>query len=151
MIVGFNFNRLIAERRIQKVGRININNNIRIMNVEESDVVTQKNASALNISFEFSSNYTSDKSKEKSDVGQILITGSAVYVDDKRKILSMLKTWNKDKKLPEDIISGVLTELLTRANIEAVILSKEVNLPPPMPMPRVGPMKKGKADNSYIG
>jgi len=40
-------------------------------------------------------------------------------------------------KVPKDIMSGVLNTVLTKCNIEALILSQKVNLPPPIPLPSV--------------
>ena len=41
------------------------------------------------------------------------------------------------KKIAKDIMSRVLNAVLAKCNIEALILSQEVNLPPPIPLPKV--------------
>ncbi len=148
MLVGINFDRLIAERRAQKIDKISINNNIRVLNVQESGVVTKQSDKAIDIQFEFSAKF-------EPNVGQILITGTAIYVLPKKKTIQVLKEWKKNKKLPDDIVAEVLTALLARANVEAILLAKEVNLPPTIPMPKVEPPRKKSKDknkdNSYIG
>ena len=147
MIVGVNFKKLIADKRKNKFGSININNNIRIVDVKESKMITAKGDKALDVDFEFVSKY-------EPDVAQILIEGVAVYVNKDKETTKIFKQWEKEKKLPEKALEEVLSALLLQANIEAVLLSKEINIPPPIPMPRVSKAKTQKAskeDKSYIG
>lgn len=147
MIIGVGFKKLIADKRKNKFGSININNNIRIVNVKESKMITAKGDKALDVDFEFISKY-------EPDVAQILIEGTAVYVNKEKETTKIFMQWEKEKKLPENTLEEVLSALLLQANIEAVLLSKEINIPPPIPMPRVSKAqakKSGKEDKSYIG
>ena len=82
-------------------------------------------------------------------MGNITFEGEILYMADPKKNKEILSSWKKDKKLPKDLMGGLLNNILTRCNIKALIFSQEVNLPPPIPLPKVqmGP----KEESSYIG
>ena len=147
MIVGINFTKLIADRLGETAGRIDINNNIRISNVNEAKLVTAKGDKALEIEFEFTSKY-------EPNLAQLLLIGKAVYVNKEKEAKEIFNGWKKNKKVPEKYLEEILSGLLMRANVEAVLLSKEINIPPPIPLPRIGKKSASKVksgDNSYIG
>ena len=43
----------------------------------------------------------------------------------------------KDKKIPKEVMTPVLNNILAKSNVEALVLSRELNLPPPIPLPKV--------------
>ena len=43
----------------------------------------------------------------------------------------------KEKKLNKDVAEKIINNILTKCNIQSIILSNTVNLPPPVPMPKV--------------
>ena len=141
-IVGFNFTKISVERKSGNIsGKVNIANNISIKNAEKKDLSLGKaKQDGIKFSFEFTSKYTPD-------VGSILLNGEVLYMEDKAKVEEILNNWKKDKKLPPDVITPMLNMALTKSNIQALILSQEINLPPPIPLPKVE-QKEGK---DYIG
>ena len=46
-------------------------------------------------------------------------------------------------------MAGLLNTILTKCNVQALILSQEVNLPPPIPMPKVQIAQQ--TEKNYIG
>jgi len=77
------------------------------------------------------------ESKYDPKVGHIALSGDVIYVNTEQKITEIEKMWKKDKKLPTEVVEGIMGNILSKCNIEALIMSKEVNLPPPLPMPKV--------------
>ena len=131
MIIGFGFTKISAEKNSSAKGKIEINNNVTIKNVEESDISLGKDkSSSLKFTFEFKSTYAPD-------MGHITFEGEVIYMTDSKKSKEILAQWKKDKKLPKEIMPGLLNTILTRCNIKALIFSQEVNLPPPIPLPKV--------------
>jgi len=128
-ILGMNFTKINAERKSPLRGKININNNIAITDVKKQDLKVQNQESAI-IEFEFIATYDPN-------IGEITIKGDTVVVEEPKKIGEILNQWKKDKKLPEDILSQVMNNLLTKCNIEALIIGREVGLPPTLNMPKV--------------
>ena len=130
-IIGFNFTKIDVLRKGRLEGQINISNNVGIKDVRESKVELGKaSQSGIRFTFEFSSSY-------EPDVGHINIEGEVIYVGSDKKVKDIASMWKKSKKVPQDVMTEVLANVLTKSNVEALILSRDVNLPPPIPMPKV--------------
>ena len=131
MIVGFGFTKMSAEKNANSKGKIEINNNVTIKNIEESDIALGKDKqTAIKIIFNFLSKYSPD-------LGNISFEGEIIYMADSKKGKEIIASWKKDKKLPKDLMAPILNTILTKCNIKALILSQDVNLPPPIPLPKV--------------
>ena len=143
MIVGFGFTKLSAERIEPAKGKIDINNNVSIKDVVEDNFSLGKdNQNVIKFKFEFTSKY-------EPSVGTILFEGDLLYMEEPKKAKEILSSWKKDKKIPKELMEGLLNTILTKCNVQALIMSQEVNLPPPIPMPKVQLANQG--DNNYIG
>ena len=130
-ILGFNFMKMAIERKEGIKGKINIKNNVRINNIEEADIpVSNDKQKALKFIFEFSSEY-------EPQVGSITLVGDLLLVEDSKKASSIVAEWKKDKRISKEVMTPLLNTILTRCNIQALILSQQVNLPPPIPLPKV--------------
>ena len=135
-IVGFNFTKLEAEKKELVKGKININNNVSIKNVEEKKLsLANDKQKVLSFTFEFTAKYDPD-------IGSIKFIGDVLFMEESKKTKEILDGWNKDKKLPKDIMPHILNTVLNKCNIQALILSEQVNLPPPIPMPKLQPAEK---------
>lgn len=140
-IVGFNFTKILVERKAQRPGKISISNNIAIKKVEaEEFTIGTSKQKGLRFEFEFKSTY-------KPNVGQILLNGIVLFIDKPKKVEEVLKVWKKEKKVPKDIGTAILNTALNRCNIQAIVMSKEINLPSPIPLPRI----KTRQQAGYIG
>ncbi len=130
-IVGFNFTKIEAERLEAAKGKINVSNNVTISKVEEKNLALGNDKQkVLAFTFEFTSNY-------EPKVGQIKLTGETLFMDDSKKAKEVLDGWKKEKKLPKEIMTGIINAILGKCNIQSLILSEQVNLPAPIPLPRV--------------
>ena len=142
MIVGFGFTKLNAERKEAAKGKIDINNNVTIKDVQEDNFSLGKDKqNVLRFIFEFTSKY-------EPSIGTILFEGELLYMEEPKKIKEILSGWKKDKKISKDIMAGLLNTVLTKCNVQALILSQEINLPPPIPMPKV---QVAEPEKNYIG
>ena len=142
MIVGFGFTKLSAEKKEQVKGKIDINNNVSVKDVVEDNLSLGKDKqNIVKFIFEFTANY-------EPSVGKILFEGEVLYLEEPKKVKEILASWKKDKKLPKELMGGILNTILTKCNVQALILSQEVNLPPPIPMPKV---QMQAPDKNYIG
>ncbi len=142
VVVGFNFSKIRVERKEGGVsGKINISNNVSIKNIEQKDLALGKaKQDGLRFTFEFTSKYDPD-------VGTITLAGEVLYLEEKKKIEEILGKWNKDKKIDQEVMTPVLNMALTKCNIEALMLSQSMNLPPPIPLPKIQPSQA----KDYIG
>ena len=84
----------------------------------------------LDFIFEYISNY-------QPDIGKIHLTGHVVYMEKEDIVDEVLKGWEKGKKLSKEMMGKIYNAVLTRCNIQSLIMSRDINLPPNLPMPKV--------------
>jgi len=86
-------------------------------------------------------------------IGLIRLIGHAFYLDTPSKMREAVETWRKRHRLPEQIEPYVINTILGRATVEAVGLSKILQIPPPIPLPGFTPKatrkKPGDTDFSH--
>lgn len=130
-IVSFNFTKLEAEKKEAEKGKVNIKNNVTINEVQEKDLsLGNQKQKVISFTFEFTSTY-------EPNIGSIRLVGDVYYMDDSKKVKEILDDWKKDKRLPKELMTRILNVVLNKSNIQALILSEHVNLPPPIPLPKV--------------
>jgi hypothetical protein len=130
-VIGFSFTKMSVEKDNPVKGKVSINNNVGIKNVEETKLNLNADKKALKLDFEFTSTY-------EPNIGKIYLAGEVIYLIDKSKADDVIKNWKKNKKLEKDIMTNVLNNVLTKCNVKALVLSDYMNLPPPIPLPKVG-------------
>ena len=130
-VVGIQFNKIVLDKKAPAKGKVSVNNNVAVIAVDRTDLTFGNSTqNALKFDFEFKVNY-------EPGVAEMLFLGTVTYFDKAETIDAVIKSWKKDKKVPKEIMTPVLNSILAKCNIESLILSREVNLPPPMPMPKV--------------
>ncbi|MGM5483311.1 MAG: hypothetical protein ACQER9_00150 [Nanobdellota archaeon] len=130
-VIGFNFNKISVERTGSKKGKLNISNNVGISDVSEEKVPFSNDKNkCIKVVFKFESKY-------EPSVATINLEGEIMYMLPPEKIDAIMAEWKKDKKIPKDFIQPVMNAILSRSNVEALVLSKEMNLPSPIPLPKV--------------
>lgn len=131
MIVGFSFNKILVEKTGPIQGKVNITNNVAVLQVEKIPLNFGSNQQeGLRFNFEFKADYTPK-------IGQILLNGDVLYLGDSKQTKEILDTWQKKKQVPKDVMELIINNVLSKCNIEALILSREINLPPPIPLPKL--------------
>jgi len=131
VVVGFSFNKIEVEKKPDFKGKVSIKNNIQIKDVEKSDLFLGKTKQdSLKFTFEYSTVY-------EPGLGKISFTGNVLFVEEEKKIKDILKEWKKGKKIEAEVMTVLLNNILSKCNIEALMLSRDAGLPPPMPMPKV--------------
>ena len=131
-IVGFSFSKIDAEKKLQSVGgSIDINHNISIDVVEKTSLNVGGNKNdVLKIVFNFNVSYGSG-------LGHVMLVGEVIYADTQEIISETLKGWESDKKLNKLVNKQVLAFVYTKAIVKALDVADTLNLPAPIPMPRV--------------
>ena len=119
MLSSFNLNVVEAKRFIdvkKTPKNLHINHNLSIRGVNKSDT-------GFEVDFAFTVNYTT--------VGFISIEGT-VYVESREEFE---EHWTAHGKLPDKDMEQLNLMILNNCIIEALILSREIKLPPPIPPP----------------
>ena len=148
-IAGFEFTNINVEKQETAKGKINISNNVGIVDILKGDLkIGEGKQPGLKFLFSYRSQY---------DPGfaHIELKGTVHYLTNEKEAKEILDAWTKDRKVTKAVAEQVVNTILTKSNIQSIILSNTVNLPPPVPMPKVditGPVqgapkegvKKGK-------
>jgi len=130
-IVGFNFTKISAEKTSPIKGKININNKAVIKDVTEADLSLGKDKQkGVKFIFNYSAIY-------EPKVGKVELEGDLLYLDEDAAVKEILDGWKKDKKVPQNVMGSVLNAVLTKSNIQALIVSRDVALPPSVQLPKV--------------
>lgn len=106
--------------------------NIRIDHNSTVTLIVERNDREANVEFRFTATY--------SGLGVIKIEGSMVYEGDAP---ALAKQWSTEGKMPDNVASEIHTMIMNNCIPEAVMIARDVRLPPPIPMPKVN--IKGKA------
>jgi len=144
MIVNFVFDKISAEKTGKIVGNVNINHNFNIKGVEKTDISFQGSKPALKILFDFKVDY-------EPKIGNIEMNGHIIYYESEEEINKVMDLWKKEKKLSMGLTTLVANTILSKANVKALMLSQEVNLPPQIQLPKVTPAKSDSKRSEYIG
>ena len=137
-IVSFSISKISAERKNENIGKVNITNNISIKDVSDTKfAIGSSNQSGVKFSFVFATKY-------EPEAAEMLLEGNVLYMTEDSDAKKILSTWKKDKTIDTALTEAILNYVLDRCNIEALILSKEMNLPAPFPMPKVRTQEKAQ-------
>jgi hypothetical protein len=130
-IVGLQINKINVEKLAPAKGKVSVNNNVAVKDVEKTDLTFgASKQDALKFTFEFKASY-------EPKIATMIFEGTVTYFDKPEQIETLYKGWKKDKKVPPEVMTPILNSILTRCNVEALLLAREVSLPPPIPLPRV--------------
>ncbi|MFH1440236.1 MAG: hypothetical protein ABIG89_06710 [Candidatus Woesearchaeota archaeon] len=130
-VVGFNFTKINVERKEFSKGKVNISNNVTVQDIEESSFsVGQEEQKSLKLTFQFTSTY-------EPNVGLIELIGDLIFIEEKERIMEIYDNWKEKKKVDKDVMTEILNVVLNRCNIQALILARDINLPSPIPLPKV--------------
>jgi hypothetical protein len=140
-IIGFYFSKMTAEKKKTAAGKINVNNNVILTSVKEAKINLGKEKQK-GIEFKFS--YTSTYEPE---IASIILEGVLVFTAKEDKVKEALAGWEKDKKLPPDVLHEVYNYLLEKCTVETLIIGRDMQLPPHVPLPKMNaPVEKEKTE-----
>jgi hypothetical protein len=130
-IVGFNFTKISCEKKKQATGKVNIANKLNIAEVKEAKLTLGKTQQkGVDFVFKYSSSY-------EPDIGAIELVGHVIYMEKEDKVKEILDSWSKTKTVHKEVMGKIYNSILSKCNIESLLLSREINLPPNLPMPKV--------------
>jgi hypothetical protein len=135
-IVGFNFTNISAEKTGNVTGKININNNVMLTDVSEVDInLGAKEDKGLLLKFKYICEY-------QPKVGKITFDGDVISIEKGDVVKEAIESWKKNKKIQEDLTRQVLSYILNKSTIQAIIVSKDLSLPAPIPLPKINDSDK---------
>ena len=112
-------------RRSEKTGNIRIDNNSTVTLITETD------KDEAEVEFRYTASYGS--------VGVIKIEGTLIF---QGKVSELVSKWRSTNNMPDKVASEIHTAIMRTCVPEAVFISRDLHLPPPIPLPQVNISKK---------
>jgi len=128
-VIGFNFTKIAAQKLSNKTGKVQVNNNIAIKSIDESSFSGDEKRKAIRVTFRYDGVY-------EPKIAHLQFEGDVILMLEKKVAEELIKGW-KEKKAPVKPLSSAMNHVLERCNIEGVILARDMNLPSPIPLPKV--------------
>lgn len=128
-VIGFNFEKISAEKKNPIKGKIEIASNINIKEITQEKLDVVKDKPVLKLTFDFTVQY-------KPNIAEIKLEGLILVLAEKDESKAILKKW-KNKKISDDIRVPIFNHILTKSNLRALQLEEELNLPAHIPMPKI--------------
>lgn len=129
-IIDVQFKQLEANRKVPKKETsekgVQVKNNSKVKDIEKKEVPGA--GEAVVVDFEYSVKY-------EPNFGDITVGGSVVYHD--KNLDDKIEEEDGDIKLKGDAYMEVQNAILGSGSTQAIVLSKELKLPPPIQLPRV--------------
>lgn len=133
-VLGMRYRSLEARREQGGAAQIKVNSVPKITGVRETNVPMLKQK-ALSVDFDFVTEYDPK-------IGTIKLTGEIFYLTDRNA--QIMKAWKSKKELPEDMRIEILNHLFRSCLVRIANLADDLQLPPPIGIPRVKPKAEGK-------
>lgn len=129
-VLNFNFTKIDVEKKGKLSKEVKINSKMGLVDVISSNVASGSKQKAFVIKFKYDVDY-------EPKVGHVGLEGELIYLADEKLSAEIEKMWSGKKALPKEVMLIVLNRILHNCNVEALILSREVALPPPIQLPKV--------------
>jgi len=137
-IIGFNFTKISAEKKKNKMNKPSLNVEIKFTDLEKEKVDFLKSDDAIKISFRHLLNYKDPDAKKEELLGEVNIEGNIVITTEKEESKEIFKTWKK-KNLPNQLTISLNNFILKKCSPKTLQLQDELNLPTHIPIPRISP------------
>lgn len=136
-VLNITFNGINAEKKSVPKGNISVSNNIKIIGVEEVKMGLDKTKMALKFLFSYKTTYAPD-------IAVIELKGDLLGLVDAENAKKITDKWAKDKTLDKENAKAVINNVMNKCTVEVILLSRELGLPSPIPMPSVKDDSKNK-------
>ncbi|NOQ55590.1 MAG: hypothetical protein GQ477_02165 [Nanohaloarchaea archaeon] len=133
--------KISSEKKKQPFGPIQISSNNQIIAITKETM--PDGSYGLSVKFRYLTKYLN----KDIEIGTIDISGKVYYNGDRYE--QILELWKNEKKMEPADSANIINVILSEASVTAVIISNQIKLPPPIPLPRAKAATK-KVDTSYI-
>ena len=104
--------------------------NLRVDHNSTVTLISELGDRQASVDFRFTANYHASEAV----VGLIQIEGNLLWEGDAR---ALAKSWSVGGQMPPEVAQEIHTVIMSNCIPEAVILARELRLPPPVPIPQV--------------
>jgi hypothetical protein len=122
---------MITDERILEVsGNKKLREPVKGLNINISLEDVKADGENVDIYYLYTASYNED-------VGQIKIKGVLTAKEDKKKVKEILDTWKKNKRMPEDYASTVLSAVNYSGSANGTLIARVLRLTAPLIPPRI--------------
>lgn len=114
----------IEGKRFYKMGEKPTN--VRIDHNSSITLIIEQSKREAALDFRFTANYQG--------LGIISIEGRIVYEGDAREIVNQ---WKTQRKMPDKVATEIHQAIMSNCIPEAVVIARDIRLPPPVPLPPI--------------
>lgn len=111
--------------------------NLRVDHNSTVTLITEVGEHQAAVDFRFTANYRAAEAV----IGLIQIEGTLVWEGDAK---ALVKGWSTSGQMPPEVANEIHTVIMSNCIPEAVILARDLRLPPPIPIPQVNIPPPGK-------
>ena len=129
-IIGFNFDKIQANKTNKPQGNVNIKNNVAIEDIALEKVALSSSEEVIKFMFDYSINY-------EPNVADISLKGHVLFLENKKKTKDIMNSWKKEKKVPSAIMQTIINQVLAKCTVKALNLASDIGVPPHINMPKV--------------
>ncbi|MBN1274829.1 hypothetical protein JXA12_00845 [Candidatus Woesearchaeota archaeon] len=129
-IIGFNFSKLYAVHKKASKGDVKVATNIKIDAIEKTSINIDESKLALKASFTYTIKYDPD-------IGSLELQGDLLFVQETKVAEAFLAEWEKKRSMPRKASSAIVNAILPKCVVQALIMTKDIGLPSPIPLPRM--------------
>lgn len=138
-IMGFNFDKISAEKLSDKVENLKINTNINISDIKPiKSLFLGVEEKFIGVKFKYEIEY-SPKFAKLEFIGVIIISVGEKASEE------ILDQW-KNKETPEEFRIKLFNIILRKSNLKALQLEDEMNIPLHIPLPSIQKQEKDKKE-----
>lgn len=116
--------------------KVEIKQGVSIIAIDLSNSMNNEQFSVLRIGFSYSCEFV--------NIGNIAIRGNVLILEEKAKAEEIANRWKEKKEIEKDLLELVLNLAYRNCTIESIELSRKVNLPLPIQLPRIQVEEKEK-------
>jgi len=140
-IIGFNFKKIVAERKKDLQGKLEIKSNLQIDDIEKENIDIA--GEVLKFHYDYSISY-------EQGFAEIIFKGTILALPEKAEdTKKILKDWKK-KKIDDNVRMFIFNFIMSKCNLKALQLEEEFGLPPHIPLPRLTKQQQSQQAN-YTG
>lgn len=140
-IVGFTLHKIDIEKKSNAQGKVNVAHNIGIDSVTKKEANLGTNVNAVDFTFRFDLKY-------EPNIATVNMKGVISVLLSETVADQSISEWEKTKTVPQEIMENVLNAIFGRCIVYAISFVKDMNLPSPIPIPKLTVTKKDSAQST---
>ena len=130
-IIGFAINKIFTEKYKDQKGKVSVQSNINITDIKESTMKgLNEGQKALLYNFEFLADY-------QPEIGYVKLQGYISSVEETAEADKILDEWTKNGTINSELRVKLYNNAFNKCSPVALLVSRELKLPSPFPMPKV--------------